>query len=138
LAKAGREPPPAPEESGPETDERRIAGLWEVIEDRQDGKPLRDSLGVQLLFQGGEITQIDRGKPTKRWRYRLRPTLKRKGFDSVPQGRRIWHESAIYQLRDSRLVLCYGAQGEPRPTEFETRLGDGRRVVVLEHVRAHE
>jgi uncharacterized protein (TIGR03067 family) len=38
---------------------------------------------------------------------------------------------AIYRFAGDALIYCVGAPGQPRPTEFTTRSGDGRTLVVL-------
>lgn len=41
------------------------------------------------------------------------------------------HTKAIYKMEGDRLTYCVAAPGQPRPTEFTTRPGDGNTLVVL-------
>ncbi len=126
--------PDSPNPAGQPADAERIQGTWEVIDDRRSGRPLAGTEGARLRFTAGELVQVRDGEEKLRFRFRLRPESEPRGFDFLPAGRRLWDERGIYRLQGDRLLLCYGRPDDPRPEQFETRSGDGRRVVVLQRV----
>jgi hypothetical protein len=46
------------------------------------------------------------------------------------------HTYAVYALDSDTLTYCIGAPGVERPTQFATRVGDGRTLVGLRRVAA--
>jgi uncharacterized protein (TIGR03067 family) len=131
-------PPNASSTSRRHSDEQRIEGNWKVVDDQEYGKPFLHTKNVHLRFVDGQIVQIHKGVSTHRYRYRLRPELQPRGFDVLPEGRRIWDECGVYRLEGGRLVLCYGHRGKDRPAQFDTGAPGTRRLVVLERVDTNE
>jgi uncharacterized protein (TIGR03067 family) len=116
------------------SDEQKIQGTWEVVDDRRSGRTYPKTAGTRLRFDGDRLEEIHKDGSTRRFRFRLRREIRPLGFDSLPEGRQIWDEFGICRLQGNRLLLCIGGPGKPRPTEFAAQPDDACRLVVLERV----
>lgn len=39
--------------------------------------------------------------------------------------------SGIYEFREGKLIICFAQPGKERPTEFKSKRGDNRRLIIL-------
>lgn len=107
------------------TDEIFLQGTWELVSAKDDG--------VDLGTDGNRIVVAG-----KRWKardetysYSMFPNRRPKQIDWTCGGK---NYAGIYELNADTLRLCFGLPGEPRPLEFDTIPGDGRRLHVRRRV----
>lgn len=131
-------PIPAQEKDG---DAKRFPGTWKVISAEFQGRKQRGGVGHRLVFDKKELSfQNEKGKTIgPKGRYRLNTSKAPKEIDIVQTAGKAPDGKAkvslgIYEFKEKRLRLCYAAPGKPRPTDFKTKPGDGRLLVVLERV----
>jgi uncharacterized protein (TIGR03067 family) len=104
-------------------DQKNMEGTWLVMEAELGGKKFPpDTLKtMKLVVQKSKYTvtadantdegtlELDATKNPK--------TMDIKGTKGPNQGKNI---PAIYELKENTLKICYGLDGEKRPTEFKT------------------
>ena len=112
----------------------KLEGDWTCTYAVVDGKPVPDSK-VQILrltltskrytTQMGPETLFDST-------YTTDPTKSPKHIEMVGTEGAMRGKSAlgIYELDDDKLTICYTMPGNPRPTEFESKLGSGAYLVT--------
>lgn len=102
----------------------QLSGTWEVVSAESNGKEFFSTVGARITFEGQQ--QIyRRGETTIRLTYTLDPDSR-----SID-----WQRSrGIYEVNGNTLRWCYASHQVERPTEFTTRSGDGRTLVVLRRV----
>ncbi len=89
-----------------------------------------------MTITGDRIRAKDPARDMGTGTYRLDATthpgtLDTEGIDGPTRGKRYL---GIYQLDGDTLRWCVGNPGRPRPTEFRTRTGD-QRLMVLTRTR---
>jgi uncharacterized protein (TIGR03067 family) len=110
----------------PHTDELLIQGTWELVSAKDNGVDFgtdRNRIvvaGSRWNAKGDSFT------------YRLFPHKRPKQVDWTLNGK--LSEEGIYEFNGDILLLCLSKPGGPRPTEFETISGDGRRMHVRRRV----
>lgn len=117
-------------------DAKRLVGAWKVAAAEVNGEKQEKIIGHRLVFDGKTLRFEDAmgtAIPPKT-RYALRPDKTPKEIDIVRAGGEEEVSLGIYALDGDRLKLCYAKAGNPRPTEFVTKDGDGRALAFLERV----
>ena len=127
-------------------DARLIQGTWQGVEMVQSGTraPAREARDNVLVFEGEDLVLRSLNgpmDPVGRARFKLDPDKTPAAIDITPldgpeRGRIL---PGIYQIEKNRLTIHLrpGQPGKapgPRPSEFQTRDGDGVHVLVLERV----
>jgi len=122
--------------SPPVSDAAKIQGAWKIESARYDGAKTSELVGVTMTFTDKKVTVKLEGE-TANDDYVLDPTQKPKHLDtSGKRGEETVKIPAVYQFLDNdTLVICNADPGRPRPTELDTKKGDGRSVVVLKRVK---
>jgi uncharacterized protein (TIGR03067 family) len=128
----------------PSGDEKVVQGLWSVVSQTEDGKPLSKnrllattcSFGIGMIgiheekrpggtviAHFGGVCVLDGTKQPK--------SLTISEFPYSDKSRKRRQSLGIYKLDGNRLTLAYH-QGEPRPEKFESKPGSGVTLLVLE------
>jgi uncharacterized protein (TIGR03067 family) len=127
----------------PRSDRELIQGTWEVVSSTEAGKnvPADKTRAVQFIFTADTLTIKPAGargpKDTLGMKYRLDPTSKPRAIDTsheIDPGKPIV-QLGIYSLEGDTLKLCLEAAGKPRPTRFESRVGESSVGFVLRRVK---
>jgi len=115
-----------------------LQGTWAVISFHSDGEstPVRQGLVIPYTFDGNKLVTVGPFNAKVEIEFRLDPTRKPKQIDQRFTGGRIgpWIAKGIYEQRGDTLTICYGGPNVLRPTEFETKPGDGRSMRVHRRV----
>lgn len=120
------------EPPGAEAERAKFQGAWKHLSIDLDGKQAqpRVAAGFVYRFEGSRFTNTDNGagKVTSQGTFTLDPTATPPAIDfAESEGVRIY---GIYRFEGDRLTICLHEQR--RPTEFESRAGQRRSLVVLE------
>jgi len=109
----------------PHNDELLILGTWELVWAVDDG--------VERQTDRNRITVAADGWTAgdNVFSYRMYPHTRPKHMDWKHAGQVY---QGIYELDGQTLRLCVAPPGKPRPTEFETRPGDGRSLHLRRRV----
>jgi uncharacterized protein (TIGR03067 family) len=120
----------------PNSDTMKIQGTWKIESARYDGEKTSEEVGVTMTFTDKKVA-IKRGGETIDDDYTLDPTKKPKHLDmSGKRGNETVIIPAVYQfLDDDTLMICNADPGRPRPSDFDTKKGDGKSVAVLKRVK---
>jgi len=109
----------------PHNDELLILGTWELvwaIDDGVERQTDRNRIIVAVdAWTAGENV----------FSYRMYPHTRPKQIDWKLAG---LVQRGIYELDGPTLRLCVAPPGKPRPSEFETRPGDGRSLHLRRRV----
>jgi uncharacterized protein (TIGR03067 family) len=117
-----------------EEDRRKLQGTWEAVAAEADGKPIPAGLlqGFRMVVAGDRLTfnpetrkrestfQVDASRQPRR--------LILKQLEPEARGQQV---TALYAFEGASLRLCLDNAGKGTPSEFATRPGDGRRLLVL-------
>jgi RNA polymerase sigma-70 factor (ECF subfamily) len=121
---------------------RLLQGTWQGVDLEFDGKkaPAFEAKDLLMIFEGEDIIMKGVNRPApprgRGSRFKLDATRTPKAIDITPRdGQEAGQTAAaIYSLEKDRLMICIGKDPGRRPTEFQTRAGDGRALFVLERV----
>ena len=119
-------------------DNKKLDGTW-VVEsvlrdprekDREQGK------GIRCVIKGTKVVAKMPGedKPSGTLIIKVDPTKKLKTMDIRPEGEKDTI-LAIFELKGDTLRVCWSPVGKERPTEFASKPGTGRALVVLKRKR---
>lgn len=127
LAVAGNAQAPAESKESKE-----LHGTWQAIKLEADGEtgPKDVTAKVRWIFKGNEYVGVS---PEMNFKgtYTINPTKKPKEIDLLPAGA-TKAMLAIYRIEGEQLMLCIG---QPRPSDFVTKEGSGRRLYILKRVK---
>jgi uncharacterized protein (TIGR03067 family) len=120
----------------PPDDAKRLVGAWKIVAAEVNGEKQPKIVGHRLVFDGKTLRFEDAQGTAipPRTRYVLRPDKKPREIDILRTGGAEEVSLGIYALDGDRLKLCYAKAGNPRPTGFTTKDGDGRALALLERV----
>ncbi len=119
----------------PDPDVRKIQGTWRIESARYDGAETRELVGHTMTFTDKRVV-IKGGEETMDDDYTLDPTTKPKHLDMSGKRNGTVTIPAVYQfVDDDTLVICNADPARPRPTELDTKKGDGKSVAVLKRVK---
>lgn len=114
-------------------DASRITGTWKVLSATQSGKQVdaetTKKMSVVIGPENIEIRIGDRGESTS---YRLLANSdgSRGAIDVVSGREGIGDAKGIFQIKDERLLMCWGIPGEDRPSKLQ--IGEGLRTLALQ------
>lgn len=117
-----------------ESELRTIEGPWRFVAVQSQGKeiPGESFKDSKLLLRGGVLTTMVPGY-TDRGTFRIDPSASPKAIDiTLNEGLRqkiTYH--GIYECQGDTFRVCFGLEGKPRPTEFESKPQSGRILEVL-------
>jgi uncharacterized protein (TIGR03067 family) len=103
-------------------------GVREPIDDEKDWEPRTTIIGTTF------VVRIADGSSPIRGTFTLDPTRDPKAIDwtdthGVDAGKTF---PAIYSLEGDELIFCAASEGQTRPTEFKTKLGEVLRIFQRE------
>jgi uncharacterized protein (TIGR03067 family) len=116
-------------------EEKKLAGLWNVIGAEADGKKMSGQQvpHLKLTFKDGRFSvQMDQEKPQE-GTYKIDPSKRPKTIDisrtSGPNNGK--QQLGIYELMGNSLKICACETGNDRPTTFDTTDKPGYTVLIL-------
>ena len=112
-----------------EEDARGILGDWVVVSQTRDGWLEPYQVGKPLAFSGGTMSSPD-GSPDINYRLDAHTTPRSITLEASLGGTRK-SVLGIYELRGDTLRLCLAGPSSPKPTQFVSRVGDKRLLIVL-------
>lgn len=117
---------------GPPSDKdlKPLQGDWKVVSMNHNGRELPDVGGYGIAFDGANVTiKQPNGNSTGKCTF-LDPAKAPKEIDLTPDagGKKLL---GIYELKGDELKLCLALADAGRPSEFESKEGSNRRLVVL-------
>ena len=107
-----------------------LVGEWTPVSLVRDGQPLDKG----MLKFGRRIATVDQvtvkfgPQVVVQARYEVDRSPRPMTMDYFLEGGKTQH--GIWVLEGNRLTTCFGAPGQPRPTEFASVPGDGRTLTV--------
>lgn len=121
-----------------DADRQALQGDWTMISATRDGQAVPPSAGTRHV-SGDTTTVTVNGELFMRARFTLnRATVPGAiDYDVLAGPTAGAHQLGIYRLADSTLTFCIAAPGVLRPTEFNTRMGDGRTCSVWKRSPRH-
>ena len=120
-------------------DRQRIQGRWKLLSTTDNGQKVSDqeSLDRFMTFTGDGFTGPQRKQPLP-GKFTLDATTDPKQIDlHFPSGPDSFiHIQGIYRLQGDRLTIFQATDwtASKRPTDFTTKPGDKRSLMVFEHV----
>lgn len=114
----------------PRSDFDRFQGSWILVSREFEGlKPQSPKeVGFKVTFQGNKVTLEQQGKTFPSGTFELDPMLEPKSYDrKLLNGKT---GKGIYEFDGDELKICLAAPGDDRPTDFSTRPGDGRSLLI--------
>ncbi len=114
------------------SDLERFQGTWVLIRMESDGKNVHQemvaSASFHLMVDGDKIIVNQEGMIVPQGTLKLAPTRRQKFYyRTLPDGRLC---RGIYQLDGDHLKICLGFPGAERPTDFSTKPGEQRSLMV--------
>jgi uncharacterized protein (TIGR03067 family) len=120
----------AGEPAGADAERNKLQGSWKHTSIDRNGKAVAAPIANEFVmrFQGNKFTTTRSEKPLSEGTFVLDPTKSPPWIDlSENTGAFIY---GIYRLEGDKLTICM--HEDRRPTEFESRPGQERSLVVLE------
>jgi uncharacterized protein (TIGR03067 family) len=109
--------------------DEELQGTWTVESFFRDGALVRSSGGfVGILIHENKITFDNLMYEARTLTYRTDQHKSPMCLDVFDAEGKELLQTGIYEIKEGVFRLC---QGSPRPTTFETRKDDGRRLFVL-------
>jgi uncharacterized protein (TIGR03067 family) len=107
-----------------------LEGDWRMVSCVRDGYPLEPMLlkSGRRIGKGSETTTLFGSQVFMKARYAVDRTKKPKTIDFFLGDGQTQH--GIYEMEGANFKVCFGAPGQPRPTEFKSEQGDGRTLTV--------
>jgi len=126
-----------PEMSG---DLAALQGEWTMLRGRMDGQDLdrRFAATGSRVVEGSRVTVTFGGTTFLSARFTIDPSTEPKSMDfAIVAGPQAGATMAgIYRIDGEILHVCYGSQGNTRPTEFAAEPGDGQTYGVWRRATA--
>ena len=127
------EPDPVAVPTGDDTG-GELAGEWQLVAAFQEGQ----ALDASMVKTGRRVTTATQtttyfGKQVyMKATYTTDATQTPKTIDLVSNGKT---QLGIYEVAGDTMKICFSRTGLPRPTDYETRAGDGRTSAVWKLVK---
>ena len=116
-----------------------LQGEWTMVSGEMGGTPIPAEFAAtgRRVVRGSEVTVSFGGRVMLRARMRLCTADSPSQMDYTllagPQKGQV--QRGIYEVEGDRVRVCHDSPGSPRPGEFFTTPGDGRKVTVWQRVR---
>lgn len=119
------------------TDHDLIQGTWKVVSTVEAGNAPKVPEDLRFVI-AADMLSIKAGKDDPiTVKYQVDATKQPKAMDTtheIDPGKPIV-QLAIYSLDGDELTVCLEAAGKPRPTRFESKIGDTTVVWVLKRAK---
>ncbi len=109
-----------------------LKGTWSVVSMIQDGNNVPNAADQAVTFDGKNVTIKEKERDSK-GTCKLDATKDPRHIDLIPNDNPDRKLLGIYSLKGDELTICLA--GGDRPTEFESKAGSRRRLVVLKHAK---
>ena len=113
-------------------DQARLQGEWTMVAGERDGQafPVDFMKDSRRVAKGDETTVMLQGQLFLRAKFTLDPSRSPKTIDySVTGGPYAGKtQLGIYELDGDKVKFCFSTPGKERPTDFTTKLNDGRTL----------
>jgi uncharacterized protein (TIGR03067 family) len=126
------------EKDAAKADREKMQGTWETVKAEIGGMPLPDDVvrNLKIVIKGNMMTVVGVPEIIQQYSegtYVLDPSTKPKSIDfKVLKGDKKGDDpEGIYELNGDDLRLCFQLVGKDRPTEFVTKEGQNRGMLVL-------
>lgn len=124
---------PAPEPTPARTDWDHIQGTWIPTEAEHEGKKIDERAPEDVIIFSGKRLIVKRNNGyTHPGTFTIDPSKTPKTIDlgwSEKNPKRL--NLGVYELDGDTLRICFGDEGAPRPTTFESKAGSKTRIVTL-------
>jgi len=125
------------EEQAPQVpDQERIRGAWRVFAAQDEGRNRPKEIGRLDLFDTAKLHCIKTDGRRTVYRYELEPTAEPKRMILRTDDELIT-VTAIYKLEGDTLTVCSCYKPGVIPTDFETKLRDGKTVLTFKRDTEH-
>src|SRR5262245_49301280 len=118
----------------------QLQGEWSMVLGSADGLPMPEETRKQMkrICKGDEATTMMGDQIYLKAKITLDPSKKPKTIDyqmieGFTKGKT---QLGIYEIEGDTFKACFGAPGDPRPTDFTTKAGDHRTLSVWKRVKA--
>lgn len=112
----------------------QLQGKWQMVSGSADGTDLPGGMmkNSYRLCDQDQTTVVLAGQLMMRAKFSLNPSTKPKAIDyQVTTGLNAGKtQLGIYSLDGDTIRFCFSAPGQPRPTDFTTKIGDTRASSV--------
>jgi uncharacterized protein (TIGR03067 family) len=119
------------------TDLKRFQGTWKIISIMQGGveEARGKGEGPTAVISGNEIAFALEKKAFLKVTFRLDATKRPRAIDLGLTEEKGFPNKGIYELKGGTLTLCWGGDGQARPTKLaSTKKGD-ERLLVLRRIK---
>ena len=124
----------AAENEAVKKDMARLQGEWSMATAGAGGQSLPDDMlkNSKRVCKGDETTVTIGGQLLMKANFTLDPSKQPKAIDyRVTAGRNAGKtQLGIYEFEGESVKFCFAAPGMARPTDFNTKTGDGRTTSV--------
>jgi uncharacterized protein (TIGR03067 family) len=118
----------------------RLQGEWSMVSGSADGQEMPEEIRKQLkrVCKGDEATTTMGDRVILKAKISVDPSQKPKTInyqmtDGLTKGKT---QLGIYELDGDTFKSCFSAPGDPRPTDFTSKPGDGRTLTVWKKEKA--
>jgi uncharacterized protein (TIGR03067 family) len=123
----------------PNTPDKDLEGVWQVVSAVQDGKeiaPTDEKQRAIVTFKGGIMTMHSAGMDTK-WSIRVDTTKSPRTIDlTLDAGPDKAKPSlGIYDVKGDELRMCHCEAGNGRPTDFTAKEGSQSTLATLRRIK---
>jgi uncharacterized protein (TIGR03067 family) len=128
------------QDNATEKDLKSFQGTWKIVSLRQGGRELAQGKGehATAVISGNEITffgKEDMLKARLKARFKLDARKKPTTIDLGDAKEKGFPNKGIYELKGDMLSLCWGGDGQPRPSKLTSTKEGDERLLVLQHVK---
>jgi uncharacterized protein (TIGR03067 family) len=122
------------EDEAVKNDLAQLQGEWSMVSGSADGQPMPDQMLKQMkrICQGDELTTTIGSQVFFKAKISIDPSTQPKTIDyqmteGFTKGKK---QLGIYEVNGETFKSCFGRPGAERPTDFNSKAGDGRTLTV--------